>query len=605
MDKIELDGVYRAHIFKYLKENIKMYKGHEKQIENFGQNGVLDKNIATTILGNLICSSKVTRMYLSEYTPREEFESQMLNAKRIFDDIPKGQDYEEDSYSRSMDTAIYDTMDSNTIRGYLQTGIRLDEFYKKVLSVQELREVATNAIESIKSIDNNEIQISNENKTNINNIHEDLTESLEQPNTDVQKIQMCIEAYNKEAVEIWKTYLDNGNGLLVHNITKGPFEGDFNTTYMSTSLITNKTMALFGERQGNNYGLIIKPKNIMNVSEKDTWTNNGPVNSYEKIFIKTPAIKLPWEIEKSCIDRTIEASGEMLNYDNGSVFSEIAVDGYEIEAMYYRSNGEGELAPNYETAKKMADERGVELIELDISKAREQQGLEQMTEGMQRQFFTNILRKQFLSEEQSRKIPLRIGEWDYGSKEKEITDKLYKDFYNKYLELRSNDEYGKEDILEAFHSIISEKEMLEAKDYYDTEAIRDKIDYTSELEEDDKGLLENGILSTESVEEEYTSEKVTFAKGILDRIKSLFLPKSKMLPEAENKIMEKSGDKEIKSWDLVNWGIDKEKFMVEHAQHMEEYSNRPQVESTIEQPMQEQGFTMHSGHEEGYSRGYD
>ena len=64
----------------------------------------------------------------------------------------------------------------------------------------------------------------------------------------------------------------------------------------------------------------------------------------------------------------------MLNYDNRPVYSEIVVEGFEIEAMYYRSNGEGELAPNYEIAKKMAEERGLELREFDLSKAREKQG---------------------------------------------------------------------------------------------------------------------------------------------------------------------------------------------------------------------------------------
>lgn len=56
------------------------------------------------------------------------------------------------------------------------------------------------------------------------------------------------------------------------------------------------------------------------------------------------------------------------------------------------------------------------------------------------------------------------------------------------------------------------------------------------------------------------------------------------------------------SWNLSNWGIDKKQFMMDNAQQMEEYSNRPQRGATIEQPMQEQGFTMHSGHEEGFTR---
>lgn len=62
---------------------------------------------------------------------------------------------------------------------------------------------------------------------------------------------------------------------------------------------------------------------------------------------------------------------------------------------------------------------------------------------------------------------------------------------------------------------------------------------------------------------------------------------------------------EPKSWDLSNWGIDKEQFMQEHAIHMEEYANSIEEQPTIEQPVQEEGFTIHSGHEDGYSRGYD
>ena len=51
--------------------------------------------------------------------------------------------------------------------------------------------------------------------------------------------------------------------------------------------------------------------------------------------------------------------------------------------------------------------------------------------------------------------------------------------------------------------------------------------------------------------------------------------------------------------------IDKDEFMQEHAIHMEEYANSIEEQPTIEQPVQEEGFTMHSGHEDGYSRGYD
>lgn len=76
--------------------------------------------------------------------------------------------------------------------------------------------------------------------------------------------------------------------------------------------------------------------------------------------------------------------------------------------------------------------------------------------------------------------------------------------------------------------------------------------------------------------------------------------KKKLLPGES-----KSDETTQKSWDLLNWGIDKDEFMQEHAIHMEEYANSIEEQPTIEQPVQEEGFTMHSGHEDGYSRGYD
>lgn len=111
--------------------------------------------------------------------------------------------------------------------------------------------------------------------------------------------------------------------------------------------------------------------------------------------------------------------------------------------------------------------------------------------------------------------------------------------------------------------------------------------------------------------QEIGSPKLTRMEKFYARFEPLFESLEnfieKIFPDKEDKKKllpgdSKSDEASQKSWDLSNWGIDKEQFMVEHAQHMEEYSNRPQVEPTIEQPMQDQGFTMHSGHEGGFVR---
>ena len=126
-----------------------------------------------------------------------------------------------------------------------------------------------------------------------------------------------------------------------------------------------------------NYGLIIKPKHIVSASYKDSYTLNTRDDEENLFNIRRPPLMLPQEIEEICIQQTISANGEMLNYEKAPIYSELVVDEYEIEGMYYISNGEQEFAPNYDVAKKMAEERGLPLIERDISKYRAELGLEQ------------------------------------------------------------------------------------------------------------------------------------------------------------------------------------------------------------------------------------
>lgn len=91
---------------------------------------------------------------------------------------------------------------------------------------------------------------------------------------------------------------------------------------------------------------------------------------------------------------------------------------------------------------------------------------------------------------------------------------------------------------------------------------------------------------------------------LLDRDIATFKKNVKKIEDKPKLLTEDSSPDEVsqESWDLSNCGIDKKQFMMEHAQKMEEHFNIPQVESTIEQPMQEQGFTIHSGHKDGFTR---
>lgn len=486
MEQIIVDEENKKRIYEHIQGSIGYYSEYEKEIEEFYASGILDKELATRVLENLIYSCKITKFNLK---PNEEFKDDRRNADEIFNQIPNGKDFHEDDelvYVRESNVEEYNNMSAEDIYSNIKSVLTIEEIYTRIYSIQNLRERANSALESIGSVSEHELDVPKEHREQLIQLGNELKTLLGETKTDTNAIQNLIQIYNKEASEIWKVYLSSNTEQprwLVHNLSRGSFEGDFNKRYMSSSLITSRTMGLFSENMGNNFGFIINPTNIVSASEHDSFTNNSPVNEYMEAFSegKVPPIKLPWEIEETCVEQTIENSGEMLNYDNRPVYSEIVVEEFEIEAMYYRSNGEGELAPNYEMAKKMAEERGLELRELDLSKAREKQGLEPMTEGMQKSFLRNILRKNFMNEEQIGKA-MHYMMHDENTIENQFIENHFEEFYRRYLQLRNNGDYSKEDILQEFNAMVSDKEMAEMNIFYmqKKEAIIDREDYTED-----------------------------------------------------------------------------------------------------------------------------
>lgn len=486
MEQIIVDEENKKRIYEHIQGSIGYYSEYEKEIEEFYASGILDKELATRVLENLIYYCKITKFNLK---PNEEFKDDRRNADEIFNQIPNGKDFHEDDelvYVRESNVEEYNNMSAEDIYSNIKSVLTIEEIYTRIYSIQNLRERANSALESIGSVSEHELDVPKEHREQLIQLGNELKTLLGETKTDTNAIQNLIQIYNKEASEIWKVYLSSNTEQprwLVHNLSRGSFEGDFNKRYMSSSLITSRTMGLFSENMGNNFGFIINPTNIVSASEHDSFTNNSPVNEYMEAFSegKVPPIKLPWEIEETCVEQTIENSGEMLNYDNRPVYSEIVVEEFEIEAMYYRSNGEGELAPNYEMAKKMAEERGLELRELDLSKAREKQGLEPMTEGMQKSFLRNILRKNFMNEEQIGKA-MHYMMHDENTIENQFIENHFEEFYRRYLQLRNNGDYSKEDILQEFNAMVSDKEMAEMNIFYmqKKEAIIDREDYTED-----------------------------------------------------------------------------------------------------------------------------
>ena len=442
MEKITIDEQNKRRILKYIKQEIGFY-GYEEDIALLEQNGQLTEALAKKVFTKIMGDAQRIRTIL-EPEKDSEFKEQIDEAFSKYDTIPKPEDLEQYGFY----DGAYNQMELDEVYANMQIAFEVKEIESKYYRCKDLRNIAGTAINSIDAIDKYQVELKPEAKSELQKIQTELQTLLSDSKTNMQAIQKRIDTYNHYATIIWNEYLtdihDENNSQyrwMIHNLTKGELEGEFRNQYMSTSLITNNTMGRYGTAR---YGLIIKPKHIVSASYKDTYTRNTRGDE-ETLFNIRPPLMLPQEIEEFCIKQTIQENGEMLNYETTPIYSEIVVDEFEIEGVYYISYGEQELAPDYDRAKKVAEERDLPLIERDISKYRKEHGLEPMTERAKRNFCGNILRKCCTGD--------RALEEMFSKYSKAFIDKHFQELYDKYMQLKENREFSKEDILNLFSEI--------------------------------------------------------------------------------------------------------------------------------------------------------
>ena len=442
MERITIDENNRKRIQKFIKQELGFY-GYEQDIEILEQTGELTEELARKVFTEIMDDAHRTRTIL-EPEEDSEFKEEIEENFARYDKIPKPEYLEEYGFY----DGAYNNMELDDIYSNMQIAFELRELDNKYYGCRDLRNIAETAINSIDGIGKYQIELQPEAKEELQRIQEELRTLLSAEKTDIQGIQERIELYNGHATNIWNDYLtDIGDAQnsqyrwVIHNLTKGELEGDFRNKYMSTSLMTNNAMGRYGN---SDYGLIIKPKHIVCASYRDTYTLNTR-DDEEILFNISPPLMLPQEIEDICIQQTIEENGEMLNYETTPIYSELVVDEYEIEGVYYISYGEQEFAKDYERAKNVADERGLPLIERDISKYRAEHGLEPMTDKAKMNLCRNILWKCCSGD--------RELEQTYSQFAKGFIKNNFKDFYEKFMQLKENPEISKEDILRSFADV--------------------------------------------------------------------------------------------------------------------------------------------------------
>lgn len=443
MEKITVDEQNKKRIQKYIKQATGLLFGYEEDIALLEHNNELTESLARKAFIDIMKDAHRIRNIL---TPEEkdEFEDLIEETFSKYDTIPKPELLDKYGFN----DGSYKNMELEDVYSNMKIAFEVKELDSKYYGCRDLRNIADSVINSINEIEKYKIELQPDAKEELQKIQEELKTLLSAEKTDMQAIQEKIEVYNGHATNIWNDYLTNIDDVensqyrwVIHNLTKGELEGDFRNKYMSTSLMTNNAMGKYGN---SDYGLIIKPKHIVCASYRDTYTLNTR-DDEENLFNIRPPLMLPQEIEDICIQQTIEENGEMLNYETTPIYSELVVDDYEIEGIYYISYGEKELAKDYERAKKVADERGLPLIERDISKYRKEHGLEPMTEDAKKKFCRNILYKCCNGNRELEK--------SYSSFSKSFIKDHFQEFYEKFMQLKENPEFSKEDILKTFSDI--------------------------------------------------------------------------------------------------------------------------------------------------------
>jgi hypothetical protein len=282
-----------------------------------------------------------------------------------------------------------------------------EQVYNQVLrKVHRFREVST-LQDTINYIQNDINSIlSEEERTTIQSYKAELESMTSTQDFKPEDVENISDYLNNISVKLFyqhqtdpKNFI-NGESFMftVHNLTSytniEATDEFYRKNFISTSLITDKEMGLYGP---NKVGFIYPvDSNVVASESKDVYSYNTNDDA-SQIFIgkyDKPTIKPPTQVEHECMKKTIEQTGEILNYSKDSnVYSEVVLDirDKKPSGIFCVTNGEKELNPNYAEAMRLSAEFNLPLVDIDMSVYRNKNGLPPITKNDKIQLTTNML----------------------------------------------------------------------------------------------------------------------------------------------------------------------------------------------------------------------
>lgn len=244
--------------------------------------------------------------------------------------------------------------------------------------------------------------------------------------------------------------------FIVHNVSKTDMETtDINehitrSGRVSASLITDKEMGVYGAHK---YGFIYpNDSKIVTAGYKDLYSYETKEEGRFYQNSNNSMLITPQAMENYSANLCIQENGKKLNNDNANIYNEVLLDstnGLKPVGIYCITFGEKDLSYDYESAKKLAEETGLPLIDIDISlyRTKRNQGTyltddEALSIKEQKVFAENFLKQYYKSKNYDLETSQNFVEIDLG---------LYQDMIiDIFLSEKKNNNINKENLFKKF-----------------------------------------------------------------------------------------------------------------------------------------------------------
>ncbi len=314
----------------------------------------------------------------------------------------------------------------DTLNPFLNLLVEFNENHKKINKLNDLIKAKDNILKNLERICPNQL---------VKNISTNYEQAIKECN--LEKLEQLLLESQTLIINYWKKFItpvDNFDKekpfyFLCHSICNANFSGEFNSNFVSSSLITKDLTDTFNQ----GFGFILSPNHIVLACSQDMFVNNNALDTDSLSNSSTiPEINIPEIIIEQALKQKKEYQ---LKNEKRKIYTEIVSDKFQPLAIFCMTDGSKTLNSNYQNALKLKKNYpNLKIVEID-----------------------KTLYKKDLSQEKE-KLIFNI---EYHISGNILNDKIdydrYDYFFNKYLELKKTNNYTENDIIDLYKQ---NKEML-------------------------------------------------------------------------------------------------------------------------------------------------